>query len=249
MLSDKTDIIQRWQDQLQGPLKVGLLQTPDKRSDDFKSFMNELLGLTSKVELTVEQGGKEDIPAILLSDLWRYHMIPHGTELKPFLDHLLNLDRGETNITGESMSKIERVRFPARIKIYVTTQCPVCPDVVSQLSPLPLINPKIHLTIIDGMLFPELAKADRVQAVPTVFCDDQFRWTGPFHCEELLDVLIQRDPSQLGVDVYKRMIKEGDAGRLADMMIHTILVSPPPGVVTVALLILPIPFMLKVYLK
>ena len=48
----------------------------------------------------------------------------------------------------------------------------------------------------------------------------------PFHFDELLDVLIQRDPSRLGVNVYKRMIKEGDAGRLADMMIHESRIFP-----------------------
>ena len=109
MLSDKSDTIQRWQDQLQGPLKVVLLQTPDRRSDGLKSFMDALLRQTSKVEVLIERGEKEDLPAILLSNMWRYHMIPDGTELTPFLDLLSNLDHGDANITAETRRKIDSV--------------------------------------------------------------------------------------------------------------------------------------------
>jgi hypothetical protein len=71
------------------------------------------------------------------------------------------------------------------------------------------------------MLFPELARVDKIRSVPTVICDGRFRWTGQMRSEEMIHVMVHRHPGELGADIFKRMIKEGDASHLADLMLHT----------------------------
>jgi hypothetical protein len=88
------------------------------------------------------------------------------------------------------------------------------------IKPLPIINPLLKITFIDGQLFPELARADKIQSVPTVICNDRFRWVGQMRIEELIQVMGQHDPGLLGKEVLKSMIKNGDAAKLAEMMVE-----------------------------
>jgi hypothetical protein len=50
--------------------------------------------------------------------------------------------------------------------------------------------------------------------------EDQFRWTGSVALEELVDTIGSRDPLSLRPASLERMIKEGEAGRLAVMMME-----------------------------
>jgi hypothetical protein len=99
-------------------------------------------------------------------------------------------------------------------------QCPHCPAVIARLTPLAISNRNIRVSIIDCALFPEAAEGEKVQAVPTVVLDNGFRWTGPVRIEEILDVLIHRDPAALAPSTLERMLKEGGASRLASMMLE-----------------------------
>jgi hypothetical protein len=76
----------------------------------------------------------------------------------------------------------------------------------------------IHLKVIDAVMFSEKAKADGVSSVPTVFLDDQFRWTGSVQLPEIIDVMLNRDPSQLSGETLKQILYDGKASELARMM-------------------------------
>lgn len=117
-------------------------------------------------------------------------------------------------------SRIERVSLPADLKIYVTPRCPFCPSVLSEIVPLALLNPVLHLTVIDGALFPELAAEDGVRSVPTAILDGAFRWTGAGHMDEIVDAILNRDPALLGAKSLEGFLKEGNAEALARMMME-----------------------------
>ncbi|MBE9569841.1 MAG: thioredoxin family protein [Proteobacteria bacterium] len=114
---------------------------------------------------------------------------------------------------------LEKIKLPAVLRLYVSQQCPFCPVTVRQIIPLPAANEFIQLTIIDCTLFPEMAQSNRIQSVPTVLLDEQFRWTGSLRLEELVEIMTNRDPAKLGTSTLKRMLKEGNAAQLAEMML------------------------------
>jgi hypothetical protein len=142
--------------------------------------------------------------------------------LIPFLK-VLEMQLSPSGITASMPEvlrrQIERVSLPADLKIYVTPQCPFCPHVLSEIVPLSLLNPMIHLAVIDGELFPELAAGDGIRSVPTVILDGAFRWTGAGHVDEIINAILNRDPALMGLKSLVGFLREGNAGTLAQMMI------------------------------
>ncbi|MEW6672501.1 MAG: thioredoxin family protein [Thermodesulfobacteriota bacterium] len=217
-------LIHEWNERLVKPLPIRILQTADKRTAQFTEFGEILSRQAPKVQILTEEG--EGLPALLPAKAWQYHLVPAGAELKPFLELAVMIAQGRGGLPEPGFPSLKAVQRPSRLKIYVTSYCPHCKELVTRVTPLPLFNPLIHITIIDGGLFPEAAAADKVRAVPTLICDDRFRWTGPLRLEELIGVLAERDPSRFGVETFKRMIQEGEVGRLAGMMMENDLIFP-----------------------
>jgi hypothetical protein len=108
---------------------------------------------------------------------------------------------------------------PAELELFVTPPCTFCPGMVAGLMPLAAANRRIQLTIIDASFFPEIAASRGIQAVPTLVLDGQFRWTGSCAIEELIDLLVDRDPSKMGPAAIETLLKEGAAPDLARMMV------------------------------
>ena len=190
----------------------------DPRSDEFKSFCDELAGLTDRIEVSIDEKQDGNAPSILIGNGLRYQAVPIGRELNPFLDALGMLT---SQVPADIIGAVSGVSFPVDLNIFIAQQCGFCPGVVRQMLPLPFANQNIRLTVIDSFLFSELSREQAIKSVPTVILDDQFRWTGSAPRAELIDAMIHRDPSTLSAPVLERMILEGNASELAGMMIKT----------------------------
>jgi hypothetical protein len=218
--------ILEWDRAFEGEISPGLVTTDDPRSGDLEQFCEELENLTSGVCVARKEGGAEDLPAITLGHSFIYHGVPLGHELAPFLEALSGGD-----LTGRSFSRAEKDRLhrsdlPALLRLFVTPQCRFCPSMVRQLLPITAENESIRLAIVDGTLFPEEAQSERIQSVPTLLLDRQYRWTGSVPLHELLEVLANRDPVRLGPSSLENMLKAGDASRLADLMLDREMIFP-----------------------
>jgi len=211
--------IRKWNSGLSVDIQISLIVTQDKRSREFIDFSENLTRLAPKIRIVREEGEAKEAPAIRIGHALRYHAIPLGTELEPFLEALSVLDKKVPGIPMSIQDHIEKIRLPAELRLYVSQQCPFCPVTARQIIPLPAANEFITLTIIDCTLFPEMAQSNRIQSVPTVLLDEQFRWTGSFRLEELVEIITNRDPAKLGTSSLKRMLKEGNAVQLAEMML------------------------------
>ena len=226
LTSGQVDFIREWNERLSKPISIRLLKAADERTGLFEKFGGMLSQLALKVRFITEKGEGAEPPALSLGNAWRYHLVPTGAELKPFLELAAMIAQDACDLPEFDTSTLKAVQWPSRIKIYVTNYCPHCKEVVTRITPLPLFNPLIHIMVIDGTLFPELAAADKVRSVPTVICDDRFRWTGPVRPDELIGVLAERDPSQLSMETFKRMIQEKETDRLAGMMMESNRIYP-----------------------
>jgi hypothetical protein len=183
-------------------------------------FCDDLTGVASAVKVTKEVSETEGVPAIHISSRLRYHAIPLGHELAPFLEAVFTPANSEAKDRAAHAEELRSMKLPALMKLYVMQQCPVCPQVVRQITGLSRWNAGIQLAIIDGMLFPELAQADGIQAAPTLVLDEGFRWTGPVQLAEIVDTLVHRDPAKLGSATLENVVLEGRALQLADMMLE-----------------------------
>ena len=85
---------------------------------------------------------------------------------------------------------------------------------------------QVRVTVIDGELFVEAAQKDRVSAAPTVILDDRFRWTGSVDAGELVTLMLDSDPVDLGPDALRGMIEAGNAEGVAGMMAERGMIFP-----------------------
>lgn len=229
MEAEAAERIRRWNDELSQSVSVRLIRSHDKRDLALEAFLVALASLAHNVDFSAEESSEGELPAILLGNSVRWHAIPEGGELMPFLRILeMHFSPGcaTTSFPEALRSQIESVSLPADIKIYVTPQCPFCPHVLSEIVPLALLNPVLHVAVIDGALFPELAAKDGVRSVPTLILDGAFRWTGAGHRNEIVNAVLNRDPACLDAKSLQDFLKEGNAGSLAQMMIDRRRVFP-----------------------
>ncbi len=211
--------IARFNKHLSKDISIGLTVSQDPRYMLFKEFCDDLLQLAPGIKITYVNDTPELPPQIQVGSGLHYQAVPSGHELQPFLEALTTLGNASSrDISGPIDTRLIKDRLPAALSIFIAPHCTFCPTVVRQLIALPLMDDTIQLTIIDGTLFPETAHAHRIQSVPTVLLDDQFRWTGLLPLEDLIDAINSRDPASLGTASLENILKAGQAGRLAAMM-------------------------------
>ncbi|NVM22193.1 MAG: thioredoxin family protein [Desulfobacterales bacterium] len=211
--------IRKWNGEVSGDIRIGLLVTGDKRSRELSEFCENLARLAPKIRIVKEEGEPKEAPAIRISSALRYHAVPLGTELEPFLEALSASGEKSSLVPEHVRDQLEKIELPAGLRLYVSRQCPFCPVTVRQIVPLLAANELVRLAIIDCDLFAEMAQLNGVRSVPTLLLDEQFRWTGQLHLEEVVEVITNRDPAKLGASSLQRMLREGNAVRLAEMML------------------------------
>ncbi len=199
-------------------LRLGV--SDDERASLLEAF---LTGLTRRIESITYQ--RVDLPAgsppvIRLPGGVAFMSVPSGRELAPFLEILAMISAKESTDDAAASHKglLDGLSAPCPIRLHIAGQCPHCPASVSLWSRLAASSPMLRLTVVDVDHFPEIARSDRVRAVPTLVFDESLRWTGSIRPQEVLPVLANQDPVHLDVSALQGFIKEGDAALLARMM-------------------------------
>jgi alkyl hydroperoxide reductase subunit AhpF len=207
-------------DQLPRDVAIGLVASEHPHYGAFKKFCDILGRLVPGVKVKKNGDAPDEPPQILIGNGLRYQAVPAGRELQPFLEALIAFGSDSVDAAESGKTLLKKEKLPATLTLFIAPQCTFCPAVVRQLSPLPLLDDNIRLTIVDGTLFPEIAQPHKIQAVPTLLLDEQFRWTGAVPLEEIINTINSRDPASLGAESLENIIKEGQAGHLAAMMLE-----------------------------
>jgi Thioredoxin domain len=225
-LKKKADVIRKWNEGLIHGVTLRLIRTDGSQSRAIEGFIRDFSGLAPGIAVEEEKGKDGDLPGIYIRESWRFHYVPEGTELDPFLDLLSALDKGTADIRDDIREILEKHSAEVPLTLFLSTQCHNCPAVMRQIAPLPLVNPAIRVRVIDGLLFPDQASEHRIQAVPTLIGEGGIRWTGQIRLEEVIRALMSLDEERFDKETIERMITEGDAAPLADMMIEANRVFP-----------------------
>lgn len=206
-------------EQLSGDITISLTESEHANYAAFKDFCDNLKDLVPNAKIKKDRDSRKEPPQIVIGNRLRYQTIPAGHELLPFLEALAAINSDPPAIDDSAKAHLAEDRLPATLTLFIAPQCTFCPAVVRQLFPLPLIDEKIQLIIIDGTLFPEMAETYKISAVPTLLIDEQFRWTGSVPLEEIIKTINTRDPMTLGTASLENILKEGRASHLAAMML------------------------------
>lgn len=213
------NLIMRHKDIISSPVKIRLVRSDDDAGVQMNQFCSQLEKLLPNITIKREPAD-DDLPGIHVSDNIHFMMAPKGACLEAFLLSLIGREALASQDMGINASGVDkRIHLPGVLKIYVTETCPICHKTVPKGLFLAGAAPmKIAVRIIDAGMFPTLAEKDKIRSVPTTIIDDTFRFNGDFPITELVEMIAERDPVQLGYDTLKKMIADGDAARVASLM-------------------------------
>jgi thiol-disulfide isomerase/thioredoxin len=200
-------------------IKIGLAASGHPLSQMFQKFCDNLVQLVPKIRIAKEDGSAHQAPQILIGNGLRYQALPGGLEMPPFIEALTALDSEPIQITESIKSRLKN-NLPATLIVFMAPQCTYCPQVISQLIPLSMVEAGVQLIVIDGSLFPDAAQTHKIQSVPTILLDEQFRWTGSVPIDEIIDAISTRNPALLGATSLESIVKDGQASHLAAMMLE-----------------------------
>ena len=218
MTPEEEKKIAQWGRKLNDEIPLDLILTKNKQSELFRDFCDSLGRIAPKIRIKVEHE-EDPIPPVIRIGNVGYQAIPAGEELEPFLNVLNDSADYVKQLPLSLRNQLDELKIHALLKIYITPQCPFCPAMVKRLLSLAAVNEYVKITIIDGALFPEMAESDNIHSAPTVLLDDQFRWSGLVEVQEIVDIILNRDPAQLSAASLKSMLAEGDAVKVGNMML------------------------------
>lgn len=105
---------------------------------------------------------REDITGV------RYFGIPSGQEFSAFLEDLIAVSTGETDLDESVREELAAIDEPVEITVFVTTTCPHCPRAVQTAHSLAIENEYIEANSIESQEFMELSQEFGVRGVPQI---------------------------------------------------------------------------------
>ncbi len=192
-----------------------LVTNDDPRSTRLADFCDSLSARLPGLEVRRQHESGTAPPHFLLPGGVRYIGVPDGHETAPFMDAVSGRLPPPPPRLAE---RLPALRMPAALSLYISPQCTFCPVAVCSLIPLAIAQPRLNLTVIDVVLFPEIAERAQVMALPTLVIDGQLRWSGTINVVEVVELLAAEDPAAIGPVALEMMLKEGRAREIASLM-------------------------------
>jgi glutaredoxin-like protein len=157
-----------------------------------KQLVTEIAGLSDKVQAEVrdfvadaelaKQFGVDKIPAVVIVGQKDYGVrlygLPYGYEFQTLMSALTVVSRGRTDLSEETKTKLQAVKTPVHIQVFVTLTCPHCPTAASMAHKFAVENELIKADVIDAGEFPQLASKYGVMGVPKVVINEQIEFVG-----------------------------------------------------------------------
>lgn len=130
----------------------------------------------------------------------RYFGLPAGHEFGSFLEDIVDVSKGETDLLEETKEALKGINKNVQIHVFVTPTCPYCPMAVRMAHKFAIEhalagNDKILGDMIEAIEFPELAEQYGVMAVPKVVIkvdgEDKVSFEGAYPEKMFLEKLLE----------------------------------------------------------
>lgn len=120
-----------------------------------------------------------------------FRAIASGHEFNSLILAILNMDGRGKNLPDEfTLKRIKALKGDIRLTTYMSLSCTNCPDVVQSLNIIAALSRgNITHEAVDGALFEDEVSALGIQAVPTIYGNDELLHVGRSTLAELLSKL------------------------------------------------------------
>ena len=126
--------------------------------------------------------GVDKVPAIAIIGTKdygiRYYGIPYGYEFNPFIDNIINVSKGTTNLTEETKAKLKTLDKPVHIQVFVTLTCPYCSVAASLSHKFAVESDMVKSDVIEVSEFPHLGQKYSVMGVPKIVINERTELVG-----------------------------------------------------------------------
>ena len=204
---------------LQKPAVITVNLTKDDLSKQFRTFVEALATVSNKLQPIYTTHDESAPPTIEITPNIRYMALPGDREMAPFLGSLISRFNGKTSLAERTLSTLRKFITSTKLEVMVSPTCPHCPIVVGLVNQLAISSSYLEVTIIDITLFAEFAQKYNIRAVPTLVIDGQEQLVGNISEDLLMDKLTNQSPATFRPDSFRKIVKEGDAEKLAGMMV------------------------------
>jgi len=172
---------------------------------DTIDFMNEIASLGPKINLSLYDLNKdvtraqelniERTPTLVLLDSEgvnhgvKFNGIPAGHEVNSLITGLLEMSGIGEAFPADLQVRIDDLKTPMHIRVFVTLGCPHCPGAVSKAHKLAMENPHITAEMIESSTFPDLANEFEVTGVPKIIINDTHELVGNQPIDDFIELM------------------------------------------------------------
>jgi glutaredoxin-like protein len=129
----------------------------------------QILDLVKDQEKAVEYQ-VDKVPAMVIEGLKKskikFYGAPAGYEFNTLIKDIVQVSRGETELSTETKKRLGEIKKPVHVKVFVTPTCPYCPGMVSLAHQFAMENENITAEMIEVSEFPQLGVKYNVSGVP-----------------------------------------------------------------------------------
>jgi glutaredoxin-like protein len=111
----------------------------------------------------------------------RIYGIPYGYELQTFIEAVVNVSKGKTDVSEKTKQILLDVESPVHIQVFVTLTCPHCPAAAAVAHKLAIESDMIKADVIEASEFPALAQKYNVIGVPKIVINEKVEFVGAFN--------------------------------------------------------------------
>lgn len=154
------------------------------------ALIKEISELSDKIKLQIfefikdkveaDKYGVDKIPAIVVMDNEDYGIkfygIPSGYEFGSIIEAIRLVSTGESPLQAETMKFLDTLEKDIHLQVFVTPNCPYCPQSVILAHQMAYYSKKVKADMIEATEFPHLTHKYNVMGVPrTVINETEYQ--------------------------------------------------------------------------
>ena len=173
--------------------------------NDTRDMVELVAEFSDKVKVETHKGpldsaaakemGVEHHPAIVLHGKDKYNVkfygIPAGHEFGALVGSIVDVSSGVVPLPPDIIEDIKSIDKEVKIRVFVTPQCPYCPNMTRLAHQAAILNPLISSEMVESLEFQDLSREFEVFGVPKTIINDSVSIEGLAPPDMFVDKLFE----------------------------------------------------------
>ncbi len=136
---------------------------------------------------------------------------PMGEEARTFLELMILVGTGQSNVSDQSLKVLDRIDGPRNVKVFISPSCPYCPQEAVNAAKAAVARPDlINLELIDIQCRPDIAQQYSAHSVPVAYANETLIGQGAQAEEVFMSSLQKLDPQTIFIPDVDAEVVETD---------------------------------------